>query len=297
MSRNGFAGILNSFKPNFYREIAFLPFTKSLKYLLFLILVIALILSVKFVFDLNTVANLFYKNSQEYLPDILSQIPEIKIEAGQVSSPVKQPYIFKKDDFSFILDTTGKINSLDSTKEGILLTKNKLSVKTAKDGGAETEINEYDLEKMRLHRLILKPGDMQKEELINLTWGDKEFSITPDWIKNFTFKITLFLFPVILLFNFLYFFVAKLFQVVFFSLASLVINATNGAKLKYSNLLNIGTYAITVPTLLSVVLLMFTGITNRAVMVFWPLAYIVIYIVFLSVAIMQCKDQETANPV
>ena len=43
-------------------------------------------------------------------------------------------------------------------------------------------------------------------------------------------------------------------KIFFYSLASLIMNAVFSAKLKYGALLNIGTYALTLPFLLSIII-------------------------------------------
>lgn len=65
----------------------------------------------------------------EEFPKAAKDFPPITIRAGQASSPVPQPFTMNDPETGkpiFVLDTTGKITSLDQSPAVLLLTKTKL---------------------------------------------------------------------------------------------------------------------------------------------------------------------------
>ncbi|HTY44755.1 MAG TPA: DUF1189 family protein [Patescibacteria group bacterium] len=297
----GFKGIVNSFNPRFYKHIAPQSFGKSFTYLLFMVLVVSLLLSAKYLLELRKgiadFTDLAFRNLEETL---VSGFPEIKIEKGQVSSTVKQPFLVKKGDFAFVLDTTGQVTSLNEYKNGILVTANKLITKTTKSGGASAEVNEVDLAKMRVDLLMLKPGDKQKGELVSLTINNKVFSVTKDNVNALGKKIAFILSPFLLILIFVSLLLGKLIHIVFFSLISLLANAIAKAGLGYRSLLNIGTYAITLPTAVSTVMIVLFGTAKNGFLPALFLPYVVIYVAFLFLAVNHAKPgsgaQAPVNP-
>jgi len=145
--------------------------------------------------------------------------PEIRITDGKVSSPVEQPFTFEEDDFVFILDTRDATKELDlSYRNGILLTRTDL-IYRSRPG----ETRHYSLEKFP--NLILNQATV--ERFLQL-------------IRNWTWVVTAFFLTI-------WFWIAKLIQVLFWSLLSLVVNAITKRSLPYRALFNIGVLALTVP--------------------------------------------------
>ncbi len=295
MSIKNIKAIFNSANPNFYKEIVSQSFGKSLGYLAVLVLIVSLILCAKFALELRRGIEVFSTEIVQRLPQVIPQgIPAIRIDSGKISSPVAQPFIFQKDGFAFILDATGKTTSLDQYKEGVLLMQDKVIFK--RDKGVGSEITEYNLSKMKLDLVDIKPGDKQKGEILNITWGKKVFSITRESISRVGGMIVLFILPFFLIFSFAALLTGKLLQVLIFSLVSLVFNKSTAASLKYGELINIGVYAITPPTVLSVVLILSTaGPGKHLVLKIWPLCYMAMYLVFISLAIIKCKQKTEAQ--
>lgn len=290
MSSSNIKAIFSSANPNFYKEIFSQSFGRSLGYLALLVLIVSLILSAKFALELKKGIGVFSKEIVERLPEVIPQgIPPIRIEKGKVSSPVEQPLVFEKNGVAFVLDVTGKITSLDQYKEGLLLTQDKIIFKRDKEIGSET--TEYDLSKMKFDLLDIKPGDKQKGEILILTWGKRVFSITRQSIDRVGNTIILLMLPFVLLFSFVAFLTGKLLQVLLFSLVSMAFNKTTGARLKYANLINIGIYALTPATVLSVVLISSSaGPAKNLALKAWPLCYMLLYMVFLYLAIIKCRQ-------
>lgn len=81
------------------------------------------------------------------LPPVISQVPEISITDGEVSIKEPQPYSIKNpkgDKVLAIIDTTGKINSLEKNGPYCLLTKNALIIRKS-----EVETRTYSLSQIK----------------------------------------------------------------------------------------------------------------------------------------------------
>lgn len=76
---------------------------------------------------------------------LVSQVPNITIDKGTLSSDVKQPYVVKFDDepyANFILDTTGEVTSLPDDAI-VLITQHRI-ITRKRSGGAVLQV--YDLD-------------------------------------------------------------------------------------------------------------------------------------------------------
>ena len=260
---SGFQGIFRCLQLDFYKEIASQSIGRSLLYLLFLTFLVQVVISVRFITMAKQGIHTFSQTVVQRLPELFPQgIPEIQLEDGTVTSPVKQPFIIEQKDFTFVLDTTGEISTLDAYKNGFLITKNKLIVKAQKNQNAATEINEYNLADMRLKHFLLKPGDRRQGELFTLKWNNQVMNVTEENAEKILFRFALYLLPFLFVFMGCWFFVRIMIKVVIFSGISLIANAIYKAGLRYRQLFTIGLYAATVPELLSLFILVFVGQTG-----------------------------------
>ncbi len=226
---------------DFYRDIKSHSFSFGFKYLLLFAALVTITLSVYYSFVLIKAVN--------FMADNISTLPEITITNGEVTSPVQQPFIKEEaKNFAFILDTTGKITTIAAEyKSGILVMKNKVIIKND-----ETESREYGLSKI------------------------KNFILNKDTVDKFRKVSRLVIFPAVLIFSYIYFIIAKLLQILIFSLVTLIVNSLNQAKIAYSGLLNIATCALTLPTILAVIAI----ISGLKIPAFW-LIYLLIYLSYL----------------
>jgi hypothetical protein len=105
-------GLCSSFKS--YRLIRDLPLTSSMKYLLRLLTLLALILVASFV-------PLTIEGINEFGRRFDKDRPEFSIRDSKIVTSVPQPYRWGDDDLLFVLDTTGKVVKPDTTAlRGIL---------------------------------------------------------------------------------------------------------------------------------------------------------------------------------
>jgi len=244
-------GFVMSFNPVNYEKIVKQKFGRSFIYLLIFIIIISAFLSVKFSTTITQVANKFIEKVGE-------KIPEISITDGEVAVPITQPYIYEVENYVFIIDTTGQITSLDNYQSGVLLTKNKFMYKDQ----AKMKTESYDLAQV------------------------KSVRITPEVLRNGLKKGGKFLIPGLFIAITIYFLFAKIIQLFLFSLASLFTNQLKRKNLSYPELLNIGIYALTPPTLLATIMILFD--LNFPL---FALIYSLFYILILVVAIGKIPQQ------
>jgi hypothetical protein len=73
----------------------------------------------------------------EEFPKVAEAMPPITLKNGRVSSPVEQPYTItdpQTGKVMFVLDTTGKINTLEQTEALFLLTETRLHQRDERQG-------------------------------------------------------------------------------------------------------------------------------------------------------------------
>lgn len=279
--------LTQSFNPNFYCSIVQQSFGRSLRYIILLALFVAMVLSVNYTVVLKTVTVGVreWARARGNIPQILSGIHAITIKNGQVSCAAQQPFVkrldIQKDKVTFIIDTTGQITSLDGYDLGLLLTKNKLILKSMEREGM-AKIQEYDLSKVAYFKFEL--GEESKGEIANITFKARTYYLTYKnlvmWLKILPWVA----FTIILIFLFLYYVFAKIVQLFVFSPISLLVGKFAKAGISYSKLLNIGAYAFTAPTLLAVLFI----IIKVNIPIFW-LLYMSLYVFFLIAAVLKCK--------
>lgn len=116
---------MSFYSKDFYRDVAQNWKNYAFLYLLFLLALCSVVKTVKIHYDLSDFLT-------KHAPAFISQIPIVTFSNGKVSIDQDEPY-FIKDSKSgvdiIIIDTTGRINSLNDTSAVMLLTETKLIVK------------------------------------------------------------------------------------------------------------------------------------------------------------------------
>ncbi len=235
----------------FYREVAFQKVSKSIGYFFLFIFLVTLVLSMKY-------STVLIQGMGEVSKELGDRLPEIRIEDGVVSTDAQEPFIIEEKNFIFIIDTTGRITTIDpSRKQGILLTKNKLIHKQS-----EIETRAYDLSKI------------------------KSFTVNKEAMERWRKIISRFALPILLVCLFPYFVVVKLIQILLFSLIALIVNAATKANLKYENLFNISLFALTLPVILATIFIL----AGFKIPLLWSVfLYTIVYIAFLMGGVRSCK--------
>ncbi len=152
-------------------------------------------------------------------PGIVRQVPEIKITKGKISIDKPMPYIIKDPDKSetlIIIDTTGKITSLDGSPATILITESKIIMKKSL---VETrtfnlsEIDNFYLDRSMVYKFL---------DIIN------------DWL-------TVLVFPFALIFSFL----CRILQVLLYSVFGLLFAHILKTGINYKTLVRLTAISIT----------------------------------------------------
>ncbi len=275
--------LFKSFDTHFYRRIVNQSFGRSFVYVTLLSFAVSLLFSAKYsIMFMNFIPKSQYWVRAQ-LPEKWPQgLTEIKIEKGQVYSSVTQPFTQKWREVAFVLDTTGKINSLDEHNQGILITKNKVILKS-KESKYETRTREFDLSKV--DSLVIRRGDMDKGIIVEIVNNGKPYNIT---YKSFGVLLKLFsiaAFFALFFSGFVYYLIAKTLQALIFALFGLLTNTIINAGLRYSGLLNISIYAITPATALSIAIMLI----GAKIPTFW-LLYCLVFGVYLVMGIKNARD-------
>lgn len=284
-----FEMLKQSFNPKAYKEVMKkCSFGKIFKYFILFLFLVSLFTTIKYFslfFELrgeiiNWARTDFADFIEENIPDSL------KIENGEVLCSEEEPFTrsfeFEEENgdkrkFYFIVDTTGEIEELKE-KEGILIVKNKIMVRSEETPGRFTE-EDFDISEIEY--LEIKKGNTGKGEFLVLLTENENILITQEKIERWSRNLILISAPFILIFGFIFLIIGKLFYALFFSLFSLILNAVLKTKLKYKKLFAVGILALVPITLIRIIIDLFTP----GIGLLW-----VVYLVFLTFAIMNYKE-------
>ncbi|UCC95802.1 MAG: DUF1189 family protein [Candidatus Omnitrophota bacterium] len=274
-------GIIKGFYPPFYKKIAKQSFAKSFGFLVVFVIIVSAIVSYKNAMSLKSMFPQINRWVGQNLGNIVSDLPPIEIQNGSLTLP-KQTYVKEwKDEFAFIVDpyTENMYSRLERHDNVLLLTKDKLIIKSTESDIKESEINTYSLKDVKFLKVV------PTETGLKVTLEQRDFNVTPTTIKNVLEKSHLFFFPIALFWFCFMYGLGKLLHLFMFSLVSLIIKASLKAPLSYTHLLNIGVYALVPPTVAAVALH-----ASGIVIPFFPLIYITIYVTYLFSGINASKE-------
>lgn len=233
----------------FYKEVKNFPVGKSIKYILSIVFLISLVLTIRYSYGIG-------KGLDIALEWMKKNLPVIEIKDGTAAVIAEQPYKIVQDDFVVILDTTGKTTSLDGHKKGMLLMKDKVIYKESE---SKTEI--YSLAEVKALRI--------DENFMNAIRKNAV------WI----------MFPFLLLGIYLYLIVARFIQILIFSLITIFASAVTKIQLTYSQIFNIGAYAITASMFFGAVAALFLRVIPG---VGW--VYCGVYAAYLTAGLLNSKE-------
>ncbi len=160
-------------------------------------------------------------------PGIVRQVPEIKITKGKISIDKPMPYIIKDPDKSaplIIIDTTGKIMSLDGSPATMLITESKIIMKKSSVETRTFSLSELDgfcLDRSMVYKFL---------DIIN------------EWLAVAAF-------PFALMFSFL----CRMIQVLFYSVFGLLFAGIFKNGMKYKTLVRLSAISITPAVLIGTV--------------------------------------------
>ena len=228
---------------DYFRRVKFWSAVGFLALLLFLYqIVISLQFAGMTAKGLGKLADYYQKN-----------LPEIRIEKGEVKTNVKMPYVKfdKKENVAILIDTSGKTKDLEKYPRGILLMKSKMIIKN----------NKYDV----------KTYDLSKVE---------KFTLNSDMISSWKKGAFVFLFPVLLLLGFFWEAFKMLILVPIMGFMSKQVGAGNARQYSFGEHANIAIYSA-VPALLVSLLLGVTGLAYRMPGILKGIIFLIVFAVFV----------------
>jgi hypothetical protein len=223
--------VLSFFSRDLYKDIARNWRGVGLRYLLLLLALSWIPVLVKAQIGLHSFA-------KHEFPQAIQEFPAITIKNGVVSSPVQQPFTIddkKTGKPIFVLDTTGKITSIDETPAIILLTTNKLIYRDPN----QSQVRIVDLSKTQYFYI-----DQAKIQ---------------GWMNAFSTWFAVAAFPLALLGSFIY----RLIQILIYALIGMAFAAMFKVKLEFPTLMRIAAVAIT-PVVAADTLVWLTGMNIPA---------------------------------
>jgi hypothetical protein len=141
---NPFEAVIRSFySASFYRRVARLWRPVSLAYLLF---VLALVWTPSFIKMHRVITRVAHHAAYDVMP----QIPTVRFQNGEVSTPESRPYLIPQGSPALIIiDTSGHITSLDGQSAKVLLTKHKMFIRQQVG-----DVRVYDLSQSKAKPLV-----------------------------------------------------------------------------------------------------------------------------------------------
>lgn len=265
MEKSFWQKISLGFKPSFYKEIIFPTSKQGFKFLALFLLFLALFLTFKSSYNLYKFSQELIRNSPVFF-ERLRDLPEIKIEKGEVILP-KEKFVKEWGSFSLTINREGEIPSYleKSEKTNLVLLRKQAIWKTPQ----KTEI--YDLSGINYFNFRFNQANFPVVEL-----NGKTLQLTTEGMKSFANCLVPLISPFLLIFTFFALFVGKSIQIFLFSLLSLIINKVKKLKLTYSNILNIGIFAL-IPALIFETIIKLINLKIP----YFGLVYSIIYLVFL----------------
>lgn len=270
MEKSFWQKILIGFNPYFYKEIILQPLKRSFKFLAFFLLFLALFFTFRYSYDFYQ----FLSKITETFPifiEKLKDFPEIRVEKGKLISP-KEKFIQEfADSHFFIIDPQGEISDY-LEGEAFILLKDRVIFR-----GVETEI--FPLSEIGDFNL-----KFNQQKTLALEFNGRTFELTAEKIKFWRNRLIPIIFPFLFIFTFISFFIEKTIRILFFSLISLIVNKIKKLNLSYSNLLNIGIFAL-IPPLIFETIIKLPGLKIP----YFGIIYSILYLAFLIIGLLKSK--------
>ncbi len=178
-------------------------------------------------------------------PRFVRQFPTITITDGKVSISKPEPYYINDEKTGkpvIIIDTTGKITSLNGLPAVILVTKGAIMVKT--DSNEARTLDLSDIKSLVVDRRVIY-----------------------NWMDNFQEWSSFVFYPVAIFFSFLY----HLIEVTFYSATGLIFARSLRTRLRFRAVVRLAVMAETP----SVVLGLFLGVTGFDMPYWWYISLLV----------------------
>lgn len=257
-----------------YSDLAAEGFPKAIKYLVQLVLILAIIVASVTLYETKKQIDEISKFIQNEIPDFTYSNNELKMESNEV-------IINEQNNFGkVIIDLNEKSeeeinNYINEIKDenGIIMLKNKLILR---ENGINGNIS-YSYEEL-LQQLGIT--EFNKQDLINYLSSNK---IMPTYLS---------LFAVLVIYSFAIYLINTLLNVLAISIFGYLATLIVRMKIKYRAIFNMAVYSITLVTILDMVYIFVNQIFNIKINYF-DVMYILVSCIYMIAAIFMLKSDFT----
>lgn len=254
-----------------YSELSAEGFKIAIKYFAILILVIAVMASLASVYKTTLKVN----NISKYIND---KAPELSYKDGTLSVDSQDVITDEDNDFGkIIIDTNTDdeqqinqyINDVNEDENSVIILKNKMILK---ETGLSSSVN-YEYKDLFGELGIT---EFNKQDLVNYLTG------------NNMIKIYTNLFLTLFVYAFAIYFINTLFYVIIIAIIGYLATMILRLKIRFVAVLNIGIYAITLPTILNMIYIIINTLFNYQINYF-EVMYILVASIYVIAAIFILK--------
>ena len=276
-------GLIGSFNPKFYKNVARQPLIKSIGFLILFIVIFSALISFKYTTDVKSTMPFVVEWINAHFDYFVNELPLIEVKNGTLLLPQSTYTKEWKDEFAFVIepDEQQARATLEQYDNGIFVTRSKVFIKQTEEDVGKTRLETYDMRNIRYLKIV--PG----EAGLTLVVDTNEFNITQPGIERFIENASVLLFPLIFLWCVFLYSVTKPLQILFYSIFSLIFKAHLKSSLTYKELLNVGTYALVPPTSMAVL----KDLVGLRLPLFW-VVFTVVYCVYLFQGVKAAKIEK-----
>ena len=285
-----------------YQELAAEKISRTIGYIVLLILIFAIIISLTYTFQFNALIG----NVREYINNEISEIKyenyelsiipnekqvssENQVQGNQEDEVNNEPAIedeqkvMKIDSNELIpakiiinTETTAEeeiqanINEISSSQNGILILKNRIIIKNE----FSTNLSEYTYKTISEQYNINK---IDKTEILNMLSGQ---AIN---------RVLIIFFITILLYMFIIYVSTMLIDILLLVVLTYIVARISGLRLKYSAIYNIASYSLTLPVILNMIYFVVNRLTGFTIEYF-QIMYTALASIYIITAILMIKS-------
>ncbi|MFC2149101.1 DUF1189 family protein [Candidatus Auribacterota bacterium] len=270
--------ILSATNFQFYKDVLRYPISRSIRYLVVLVLVVTVLISIRYNITVR-------KEAGKLSLWILNNLPYIEIYDGRLRTGITSPLKIEEGSSVLIIDPSGTYGSLDLRyKNGLLLDNDNLYIRldSMKDKSFKLSNVNIIILGAAFAASFVKPdvleiGVLELSKVRNFVFDEDHIE---KWKKNII-NMSMYLFPLL---YFIYFLIAKLIQAAFFAFIIVISNRTlKSASINYAMVLNICIYALT-PAVLLMGIINLSGFSIPYI----EFIYLFLYVAFLLGAMANC---------
>lgn len=259
-----------------YQDLAIEKVSRTIVYIVFLMLIFGIIVSFAYTFKFSQIIN----EAKDYINNEIAEINyenyelNVKLNSGESTEIDSNNMLVDKVIINTNIDNQEEINKnidkISSQTNGILILKDKVIFKTS----LNTNTIEYSYKDISETYNI---NNISKEEIIKILSGN-EFYV---FMTSFFMAMFVYMFIVYLS--------SILVDILLIAIIAYIVARIMGLKLKYSIIYNMATYSLTLPIILNIIYIvvnMFTGFTIE----YFRIMYTAIASIYIITAILIIKS-------